>query len=175
MAAVSSRPSRMNRSSMCTPMTRPNTTQPSSGLPSTSLSGTVCSHLHSSAQGASATRGGLTRRRGRRRQARPLHLVDAARIGRRGLVHLRRADPRSRDCRRIPWSPRRRRANPCGLRWRTSPWRAAAHAVEIRIGREIDRAARAHRGDPADRARRDDRLERIVRQAVIGLVGRRRT
>jgi len=43
-------------------------------------------------------------------------------------------------------------------------------AVEKGIGRQIDLPLGTHRGDPADGARRHDRLERIVRQAVVSLV-----
>src|SRR5215475_13492277 len=47
---------------------------------------------------------------------------------------------------------------------------SARHPVEPRIGREVDVAGGAYGGDPADRSRRDDGLERIVGQAVIVLL-----
>src|SRR5947207_15206651 len=46
------------------------------------------------------------------------------------------------------------------------------HAIEIRVGRQVDGAVRPDAADPADRTRRDDRLERIMRQTVIVPVGR---
>ena len=76
-----------------------------------------------------AGRGGDARRpdqpRGGGSEPRLLHLVHAARKLRRGLHHRGAQVDRSRDCRRTPWSVRRRPASPWALRWRTA--RSAEH------------------------------------------------
>ena len=137
--------------------------------PSMSSSGTVCSHLHSSAQGEAATRGGL--HQPRRRGSSPVAFISLA--------------PRGSGA-EVPfiWSRRskvaRLQTNSFGLldegdrilvafAGEHHDRRLVGDAVEERVGREVDLALRAHRGDPADRPRRDDRLERIVRQAVVVL------
>lgn len=49
--------------------------------------------------------------------------------------------------------------------------RRIAHRVEEGIGREIGRAVRRQAGDPADRPRHDQRVERVAGQAVMLVAG----
>ena len=159
----------MKRSSICTPTTWPNTTWASSGSPSISLSRHDLQQLafERAGRGGDARRLDEAARRGLK--AGLFHLVGAARHRRRGHVH------------RLAQIPGRKAADEfAGLldegdrilvafAGEHHHRRAAVDAVEIGIGREIDLAGFAHRGDPADRPRRDDGLERIVRQAVVFL------
>ena len=123
--------------------------------------------LHSSAQGVAATRGGATSRDGAiSRPAwsnsfspRASEAEVAFIASRRSQVGMFHTNSRVSIAKRpSPSCPRSRRRSSAARR----------NGVEEAVGREVDGAVGAQGRDPADRARRDGRLERVVRQQRRG-------
>ena len=101
--------------------------------------------------------------------SRTSHLVDASRKLSPTCPPSPRAGRTWRDCRRIPWSLRQRPAILWPFAGEQHDRRIIGDRVEERVGREVDLALGAHRGDPADRTWCDYGLEGIVRKSVIVL------
>src|SRR5476649_1648914 len=140
------------------PTTCPMTTCRSSGLPARSLSGTICTTLHSIAQGEAATRGGFTSFEGAAfSPATSISLTPRGSIAEVIFICSRKSQVASEQTNSLVSVMLATESLKPSLENIT--WRARGNAVEIGVRREVDLALRAHRGDPADRARRHDRLE----------------
>ena len=140
-----------------------------SRAPSRSFGSKISVSLHSSAAGAPATRGALTSTARRRLQPGIAELADAARRVDRAGVHLRRQLPADQVDDELAAVARECDAVLLAARGEPHQKRMRRERVEERIGRQVDLACAIPGRDPADRPRRHDRLERIVRQAVAVL------
>ena len=161
----------MKRSSMWMPTTCPNATWRWDGWPSRSIKSMICSSLHSSAHGAAAIRGGRTSRDGAAASpASAISLTPRGKLAEVATTAARRSKVGEIADEFLRLLDENQRVL-AALAREQHDRRLVRHRVEERIGREVDLAVGAHRRDPADRPRRDDRLEGIARQPVVVLAG----